>query len=199
MHDDPTVFVVDDDEGFREALRWLLTSVGLHVETHASGTKFLGAYETGRRGCLLLDVRMPGMSGLQVQKELTARDPDLPVIILTGHGDVSMAVDAMKKGAFDFLEKPFDNETLLERVRRAIEGADATRRERAKAIEVEERLSVLTARERQILDLVVAGETSKAIALRLDVSPRTVEVHRASMMSKLDATSLADLIRIARL
>lgn len=194
--DEPTVFVVDDDDGVRGALGMLFRSVGLRVEAFASAHAFLAAYRRGAPGCLLLDVRMPGMSGLELQERLGSEGITLPVIILTGHGDVPMAVGAIKAGAFDFVEKPFNNQLLVERVQRAIE-LDAERcRESAWRGEVANRLSRLTLREREVLTKVVAGLSNKAIAKELGITDRTVEIHRAKVMRKMEAGSLAELVRM---
>ncbi len=196
MTPEPTVFVVDDDQAVRRFLCGLIASVDLRVEAYASAREFLDAYEPGQPGCLLLDIRMPGMSGLELQKELAERAIDLPVIILTGHGDVQVAVHAMKAGAVDFIEKPFNNELLLDRIQKAVaEGveADSTR---ARQDEIMGRVELLTPRERQVLDMVVAGETNKGVARRLDISDKTVEIHRARVMEKMQAKSLADLVKM---
>lgn len=195
MTREPIVFVVDDDEAVRHFLRGLIVSVGLRVETYASAREFLDAVRPGSPGCLLLDIRMPGMSGLELQRELAERSIGLPVIILTGHGDVQLAVHAMKAGAVDFIEKPFNNELLLDRVQKAVaESVDADSA-RLKRDEVTSRLDLLTPRERQVLDLVVAGETNKGAARRLGISEKTVEIHRARVMDKMRAKSLVDLVK----
>jgi FixJ family two-component response regulator len=167
------------------------------VEAYASAQDFLAAYEPGRPGCLVLDVRMPEMSGLELQRELTNRAIDLPVIILTGHGNVQVAVHAMKAGAIDFVEKPFDNEFLLDRIQKAVTESLRAGSERARRNEISERMQLLTPRERQVLDLVVAGETNKGVARHLDISEKTVEIHRAKVMRKMQAKSLADLVKMA--
>lgn len=196
MSPDPTVFVVDDDVAVRRFLSGLIASVGLKVETYASAQEFLDAHEPSRLGCLLLDIRMPGMSGFELQQELVSRNIRIPIIILTGHGDVQIAVQTMKAGAFDFIEKPFNNEMLLDCVQRAVvQSVDAdTARVRQYAIMT--RMELLTPRERQVLDLVAAGETNKAVARRLDISEKTVEIHRAKVMQKMQAKSLADLVKM---
>ncbi len=193
---EPAVFVVDDDAAVRRFLAGLIESVELCVEAYASAQDFLEAYEPGRPGCLVLDVRMPGMSGLELQRELTDRAIDLPVIVLTGHGNVQVAVHAMKAGAVDFIEKPFDNELLLDRIQKAVAGNVRAASERVKRNEIAIRLQQLTPRERQVLDLVISGETNKGVARHLDISERTVEIHRANVMRKMRATSLADLVRL---
>jgi FixJ family two-component response regulator len=197
MTPEPTVFIVDDDDAVRHFLSGLIESVELRVEAFASARDFLEAYEPGRPGCLVLDVRMPGMSGLELQRELVEQAIDLPVIILTGHGNVQLAVHAMQAGAIDFVEKPFDNELLLDRIQRAVAENVRAGSERIKRIEITERMQLLTPREREVLDLVVAGQTNKGVARHLDISEKTVEIHRANVMRKMQAKSLADLVKMA--
>lgn len=194
---EPVVFIVDDDDAVRRFLSGLIESVELPVEAYASARDFLAAYEPGRPGCLVLDVRMPGMSGLELQRELAERAIDLPVIVLTGHGNVQVAVHAMKAGAVDFVEKPFDNELLLDRIQKAVAESVRADGERVKRNEIANRMRLLSPRERQVLDLVVAGETNKGVARHLDISERTVEIHRANVMRKMRARSLADLVLMA--
>jgi two-component system response regulator FixJ len=194
---EPTVFIVDDDDAVRHFLSGLIESIELRVEAFASARDFLEAYEPGRPGCLVLDVRMPGMSGLELQRELVDQAIDLPVIILTGHGNVQLAVHAMKAGAIDFVEKPFDNELLLDRIQRAVAENVRVGSERIKRIEIAERIQLLTPREREVLDLVVAGQTNKGVARHLGISEKTVEVHRANVVRKMQAKSLADLVKMA--
>ncbi|MFQ5617528.1 MAG: response regulator transcription factor [Rhodospirillales bacterium] len=196
MTPEPTVFVVDDDQAVRRFLCGLIASVDLRVEAYASAREFLDAYEPGRPGCLLLDIRMPGMSGLELQKELTERAIRLPVIILTGHGDVQVAVHAMKAGAVDFIEKPFNNELLLDRIQKAVAKSVDAGSSRVRRDQIMARVERLTPRERQVLDMVVAGETNKGVARRLDISERTVEIHRSNAMAKMQAKSLADLVKM---
>jgi len=195
---DATVFIVDDDRAVARSLRWLIESVRLKVETYASAHDFLDAYDAARPGCLVLDVRMPEMSGLELQQRLAARPAyHLPIVFITGHGDVQMAVRAVKAGAFDFVEKPFNDQDLLDRVQRAI-AHDAAQRERECQREQRRALfASLTAREREVLDLVVEGLSNKAIANSLGVSAKTVEFHRAKVMEKLHARSLTDLVKLA--
>jgi len=194
---DPTVFVVDDDRPMRRSLGWLLESVGLVVETFATAEEFLASWTPERPGCLVLDVRMPGLSGLELQAELVRRGVGVPTIVITGHAEVPMAVRALKSGAVDFLEKPFSDQLLLDRVHEALEIDRQARDAEERRSMAERRLADLTAREREVLELVVAGHTSREIAERLRVSPRTVEVHRARVMEKMGATSLAELVRLA--
>jgi FixJ family two-component response regulator len=196
MTPEPTVFVIDDDKAVRHFLRGLIASVNLRVEAYASAQEFLAAYRSSSPGCLLLDIRMPGMSGLELQQELGVRGIDLPVIVLTGHGNVQVAVHAMKAGAVDFIEKPFNNELLLDRVQKAVAKSVDTYEDRIKRDEILNRRKLLTPRERQVLDLVVAGESNKGIARHLHISEKTVEIHRAHVMGKMRAKSLADLVKI---
>lgn len=192
----PTVFVVDDDESVRGSLRFLLRSAGLESRAFGSAPEFLGAYDPAQPGCLVLDVRMPGMSGLELQQELNLRGAVIPVIFITGHGDIPMAVEAMQHGAHDFLQKPFRDEDLIERVQRAL-AKDAKARaalEEHKAIR--EHLDSLTPREREVLALMVRGKPNKIMAHELGVSQRTVEIHRARVMEKSGASSLAELVRM---
>lgn len=193
---EPTVFVVDDDAAVRRFLRGLIASVGLRVEDYASATEFLADFETGTPGCLLLDIRMPGMSGLELQRELADRSVRLPIIILTGHADVQVAVHAMKAGAIDFVEKPFNNEFLLNRIQTAVAVSIDNYGAHAKQAAIKHRIDHLTPREHQVLDLVVAGETNKGIACNLDISDKTVEIHRARMIEKMQANSLAELVKM---
>jgi len=194
---EPTVFIVDDDDAVRRFLSGLIESVELRVEAFASARDFLEAYQPGQPGCLVLDVRMPGLSGPELQRELAEQAIDLPVIILTGHGNVQLAVHAMQAGAIDFVEKPFDNELLLDRIQKAVAENVRAGSERAKRIEIAERMQLLTPREREVLDLVVAGQTNKGVARHLDISDKTVEIHRANVMRKMQAKSLADLVKMA--
>jgi len=192
-----TIFVVDDDQAARESLRWLISSIGLEVETFASAQEFLDVYDPSRPGCLLVDVRMPGMSGLELQKRLAENPHCLPVIVVTGHGDVQMAVRAMKDGAFDFIEKPYNDQVLLDLVNRAVQECERRQNESSGQQEIASLIESLTPREREVMDMIVEGNTNKQIANRLDISDKTVEAHRAKVMEKLQASSLADLIRKA--
>jgi len=196
---EPTVFVVDDDRAMRDSLSWLLDSVGLRVRSYATAAEFLADHDPAQPGCLVLDVRMPGMSGLDLQAELARRGVELPTIVITGHAEVSMAVRAVKAGALDFIEKPFSDQLLLDRVRQALEIDLEVREVRRRREDALRRLATLTAREREVLNLVVAGKANKEIASELGVSPKTVEVHRAHVMSKMCVDSLAELIRITLL
>lgn len=192
----PIVFVVDDDESVRGSLRFLLRSVGLESHAFGSAAEFLAAYDPDQPGCLVLDVRMPGMSGLELQQELNVRGATIPVVFITGHGDIPMAVEAMQHGAHDFLQKPFRDEELIERVQRAL-AKDAKTRAGLKAHEsIRERLDSLTPRERQVLALMARGKPNKIMAYELGVSQRTVEIHRARVMEKSGASSVAELVRM---
>ena len=199
MRSEPTVFVVDDDDDVRDSLRWLIESAGYHVETHATPQAFLAAYQSGAPGCVVVDLRMPGMSGIDLQEKLSVNQPSIPVIVITAFGDVATAVRAMKSGAVDFLEKPFNNQALVARIRDAV-ALDADRRSahegRAKVMACAARL---TRREREVMDLVVRGLPNKAIAAQLHISQKTVEAHRASTMKKMEAQSLPDLVRFAEM
>ena len=198
---EPIVHVVDDEAAIRDSLAMLLRSVGLASRTWSSAQGFLSGYAPGGPACLIVDVRMPGMSGLELQEALRARADPLPVVIVTGHGDVSMAVRAMKNGAADFLEKPFNDQTLLDTVHRALAAAGGAAGGVAAAsadrTAVAARLNALTPREREVMELVAEGRPNKVVATRLGLSTRTVEVHRAKVMEKMGARSLADLVRMA--
>jgi two-component system, LuxR family, response regulator FixJ len=192
----PTVYVVDDDEGVRNSLRFLLKSVGLTTRTLASAGEFLEAYKHNQPGCLVLDVRMPGMSGIELQQQLNLRGATIPVIFITGHGDIPMAVEAMQHGAFDFLQKPFRDQDLIDRIQRALERDARNRTALAQHSRIRERLESLTPREREVLTLMTRGKPNKVMAAELGVSQRTVEIHRARVMEKSGAESLAHLVRM---
>jgi two-component system response regulator FixJ len=192
----PVVFVVDDDPAMRDSLRWLIESTGVQVETFPDAQTFLARIRPELPGCLVLDVRMPGMSGLDLQAELTRRGIGLPTIVLTGHAEVPMAVRAVKAGAIDFIEKPFSDQLLLDRVGQGIEMDREARESRARRADVLRRLSLLTQREREVLDLVVGGRANKEIAATLGLSTKTVEVHRSHVMDKMRASSVAELVRL---
>ncbi len=191
-----TVFVVDDDQAVRDSLALLVQSVGLEVETFASAGDFLDAYRPDRRGCLITDIRMPGMSGLELQEQLSADGHHIPVIVLTGFGDVPAAVRALKGGAVDFVEKPFNPQALLDLVQQAIVRDAEIREQGAHQAKLAERMSLLTPREQEVMALVVAGKANKVIAIDLSISERTVELHRARIMKKMQARSLAELMRM---
>jgi FixJ family two-component response regulator len=197
MVTDPTVFVVDDDPALRRSLSYLIESVGLEVESFAGGEEFLQACDPERPGVLILDLRMPGIGGLDVQRELNRRGIELPIILLTGHAEVSTAVRSLKEGAFDFIEKPFSDQVLLDSVQAAIREDRSIRSQRVRQREIAERVERLTQREREVMERVVVGEANRVIAERLGLSPKTVEVHRAHVMEKLEVHSLAELVRLA--
>jgi FixJ family two-component response regulator len=192
----PTIFVVDDDSAVRDALKLLLRSVGHAVETYASAQEFLDAYSEDRPGCLVLDIRMPGMSGLELQQRLNEKHSILPIIFITGHGDVPMAVEAMQAGAVDFIQKPFRDQDLIDRINQALEKDSSNRAALGERNDIRRRLETLTPREREVLDLVVHGKANKVIAGDLKLSQRTVEIHRARVMEKMQASSLAHLVRM---
>lgn len=196
MSDNQTVFIVDDDEGVRDGLSLLLATVDQACELYDCGQEFLDAYDDSKRGCLLLDIRMPRMTGLDLQKKLLERGSKLPIIFITGHGDIPMAVEAMRRGALDFIRKPFREHDLLERINEALELDEDSHRKELYRQEVAERLSTLSEREREVFDRVADGKMNKVIAGDLGISERTVEVHRGQVMKKLDVKTLAQLVRI---
>ena len=193
MSEAPTVYVVDDDQAVRSSVRWLLESVNLPVKTFGSALEFLEMHEPGKPGCLVLDVRMPGLNGLQLQETLTARRVRLPIIFITGHGDIDIAVRAMKAGAFDFIEKPFNDQSLVDTVQRCLALDDRQRRDAAEREKIIGRLASLTPREVEVLDYVISGKSNKLIAADLGISAKTVEVHRARVMEKMAVSSVAEL------
>jgi len=196
MTNEPTVFVVDDDQAMRDSLTWLIESAGLRVQAFGSAEEFLRVYYPGQAGCLLLDVRMPGMSGLELQANLARQEIRIPVIIITGHGDVAMAVKAMRAGALDFIEKPFDHEALLPSLRMALDADRRRRGDRSQRAEIARRLAELTPREHEVMEMVIDGRSNREIAVALGVSTKTVEAHRARVMDKMRAQSLAELVRL---
>ena len=192
-----TVYIVDDDEAVRDSLRWLLEANSYRVRAYARAESFLAEYDEQQPGVLIVDVRMPGMSGLELQEQLIARKSTMPVVFITGHGDIPMAISTMKKGAVDFLEKPFDETALREIVGRMFEQANQ-RLSQAKAVRQHEAmLARLTSREQQVLERIVAGRLNKQIADDLGISIKTVEAHRANIMEKLQVTTVADLMKVA--
>jgi len=194
---EPTVFIVDDDEAVRDSLQWLMRSVGLTVETFPSAHDFLTRYQPDRPGCLVLDIRMPGMSGLDLQEQLADEGVQIPVIFITGHGDVPIAVRALKAGAIDFIEKPFKDQALLDSVQRAIALDEEQRVEHGVQADISARLQRLTPREREVMEMVVAGKANKVIAIDLGVTQKTVEAHRAKVMEKMEARSLSELVKMS--
>jgi len=192
----PIVYVVDDDRGVRDSLRLLLRSVGLDCETFESAVAFLKTYQRGRVDCLVADIRMPGMSGLDLQQALIAEKIEIPIIFITGHGDVPMAVNAMKFGAMDFLQKPFRDQQLLDRVNTALQHAQDHFADHLEVEQIRSRAGSLTPREAEVMEMVVQGCANKVIAMDLGVSQRTVELHRARVMRKMNVRSLAELVRL---
>jgi FixJ family two-component response regulator len=196
-HPSSTVYIVDDDEAVRDSLRWLLEANGYRVRAYISAESFLEDYDPNQVGVLIADVRMPGMSGLELQEQLIARKAPLPIVFITGHGDVPMAVTTMKKGAIDFLEKPFNESDLREIVARMLEQATQRVSKFQAQRDHEAMLARLTAREQQVLERIVAGRLNKQIADDLGISIKTVEAHRANIMEKLEVTTVADLMKVA--
>ena len=192
---DQIIYIVDDDEALRDSVVWLLESSGYTVLAYESAEVFLGHFDAGMTGCLVLDVRMPGMSGLELFEELCRRHCTLPVIFITGHGDVPMAVSAVKKGAVDFIEKPFSERDMLGLIEQCLRAEQESRQQRLIEAETARRLEHLTQREREVLDLIIAGKLNKQIADVLGISIKTVEVHRARVMEKMGANSLAELVQ----
>ncbi len=195
MNDGRTVWVVDDDEAMRDSLRMLLRATGHQVSMFASAREFLDGWNTGAKGCLLLDIRMPEMSGLELQQALVERGVHLPIVFITGHGDVPMAVQAMQRGATNFLQKPFSDNELLEAIETAFSALDDESASAANRETLLQQYATLTPREQEVMAHVVAGNANKVIAIDLGLSQRTVEVHRARVMDKMQARSLADLVR----
>jgi two-component system response regulator FixJ len=192
-----SVHVIDDDEAVRESLGFLLRTAKFDVHTYDSAVAFLSALPDAGAGCIITDVRMPEMSGIDLLRRLKELGVNTPVIVITGHGDVPLAVEAMKIGAVDFLEKPFDDDALLTSVRAALGRAEQERHRDSERSEMQERLATLSAREREVLDGLVAGLPNKTIAYDLGISPRTVEIYRANVMTKMKAASLSELVRMA--
>jgi FixJ family two-component response regulator len=194
----PMVFVVDDDEAVCRSLSMLIADIGLEVKTFTSASAFLAAYDPSQPGCLVLDVRMSGMSGLELQSRLNELEYAVPTIIITGHADVPMAVEAMKAGAMDFIEKPFRDQLLLDGIQRAIDLDARTRRRRQEVRDMQARIKLLTAREREIMDLLVLGKANKAIAYELGISQKTVDFHRANILQKVGVGSVVELVRLSQ-
>jgi len=199
MSDDagPVVSIVDDDEALRDSLRWLLESSGYSVATYVTAESFLAAYDPDQAGCLVLDIRMPGMSGLELQDELMRRGHAIPVIFVTGHGDVPTAVRAMKKGAVEFIEKPFNDQAFLALIDNVLAFDARARTEAARTLSLAARFAKLTAREREVMECIIAGKRNKEMADELCVSIKTIEAHRAKVMQKTGAGSLAELVQFA--
>ncbi len=193
---EPTVFVVDDDEPVRDAIGMLLETVDIPYESFPTAQAFLDSYDKSRRGCLVLDIRMPGMSGLELQQKLIEMHASIPIVFITGHGDVPMAVEAMKRGAVDFIRKPFRDQELLDRIHEALD-VDADQREEVAGLEdIRARVRSLTPRELEVFQRVAEGQANKVVAIDLGISERTVEIHRSQVMQKTGARSLADLVRM---
>lgn len=191
-----TVYVVEDDEAVRDSLELLLKSAKKSVKTYATANAFLNDYSDRMAGCIVLDIRMPGMDGLELQKKLNERHCILPIIFVTGHGDVPMAVDAMKEGAVDFIQKPYREEALLKKIEAALEQDREQRKTLGEKQEILRRIKTLTPREKEIMDRMIAGQANKVIAIELDISQRTVEIHRSRVMHKMGTHSLAHLVRM---
>lgn len=196
MNKQSTVFIVDDDEGVREGLGLLLETVGQPCELYISAIEFLEAYDPRRGGCLVLDIRMPRMSGLELQEKLNERGSILPIIFITGHGDIPMAVDAMRRGALDFIRKPFREQDLLDRINEALDLASGNQKDVLDRQQLSSKLDSLSEREHMVFEHVANGQMNKVIAHDLGISERTVEVHRSQVMKKLDVRTLAQLVRI---
>jgi len=199
MSSDAVVYVIDDDDAVRDSLAFLLASAKVPARTFGSVNAFLEAFPTLAPGCVITDVRMPEVDGLELLKRLRAMSPALPVIVITGHGDVPMAVEAMKIGAVDFLEKPFDDDALLASVRSALNRHEKDAQREAERKDILERMAALSTRERQVLGSLIQGNPNKVIAFDLGISPRTVEIYRANVMTKMQANSLSDLVRMGLL
>jgi len=197
MTDKALVHVIDDDEAVRQSLAFLLTTAGFDVQTYESAPRFLEEAAKIKEGCVITDVRMPGMTGIELLRRIRELKLPLPVIVITGHGDVPLAVEAMKMGAIDFLEKPFEEELLLTSVRSALNALEKDHKRELERAEIERRLAALSHRERDVLEGLVAGQANKQIAFQLGISPRTIEIYRANLMTKMQAASLSELVRMA--
>lgn len=197
MPTEPIIYVIDDDEAVRQSLEFLLKTAGYAVRGFEAAKDFLEVLPKVGFGCVITDVRMPEISGIELLRMINEVNPDLPVIMITGHGEIALAVQAMKIGALDFLEKPFDDDHLLAAVRSALSQEADTAKRRAELGEIQEKLAALSNRERQVLEGLVAGNANKSIAFDLGISPRTVEIYRANVMTKMAANSLSDLVRMA--
>ena len=193
---DATVFVVDDDEPVRDAIAFMLETVDVKCETFANAQEFLDSYDVSRRGCLVLDIRMPGMSGLELQVYLADHSVDVPIIFITGHGDIPMAVEAMKRGAVDFIRKPFRDQELIDRIHEALQVEQSQRDAAANLVELRSRADSLTPRESEVFGRVADGQANKVVAIELGISERTVEIHRSQVMQKMQARNLAGLVRM---
>ena len=197
MPDRARVYVIDDDEAMRESLNFLLESAGFNVRLFETAQSFLNALPGLEFGCIVSDVRMPGIDGIELLKRMKAGRSGFPILIMTGHGDVPLAVEAMKQGAVDFLEKPFEDDRLIGMIETAVRQAEPTAKSEALALDIAARVATLSPRERQVMDGLVAGLSNKLIARDYDISPRTIEVYRANVMTKMQANSLSELVRLA--
>jgi two-component system response regulator FixJ len=197
MQHDQTIYVIDDDDAVRQSLQFMLKAAGITALTFESAKAFMEALPQITAGCIVTDVRMPEVTGIDLLRHIMKNNPDLPVIVITGHGDISLAVEAMKIGAVDFLEKPFDGQQLLTAVRSALSREADTGKRKADLAAIQDKLAALSNRERQVLEGLVAGSANKNIAFDLGISPRTVEIYRANLMTKMAANSLSDLVRMA--
>jgi two-component system response regulator FixJ len=197
MSHEQKVHIIDDDQAVRDSLAFLLQSMRIPTTVYDSGTEFLAVLTVEHQGCIVTDIRMPDVSGIELLRRVKEMNVQMPVIVITGHGDVPLAVEAMKLGAFDFFEKPFDDEAMVLSVRRALDRSTASEKATAERAELERRLGSLSNREREVLDGLIAGHANKVIASDLAISPRTVEIYRANVMTKMDAGSLSELIRMA--
>lgn len=193
---DQQVFIVDDDEQVRDSLKELVESIGIKACTFENASEFLDAFDPDQSGCILLDVRMPGMSGIELQHKLNDIEAGLPIVIITGHGDIPMAVQAMKEGAFEFLQKPFRDQDILDTITKALQKDRSNREKFTFAKTMQHRIDGLTTRERQVVDRILEGKANKVIAKELDISDRTIEIHRSNAMRKLGAGSVAELVKI---
>jgi two-component system response regulator FixJ len=197
MQPEPIVYVIDDDDAVRQSLEFLLKTAGVSVRGFESAKAFLDVLPAIKSGCIITDVRMPEITGIDLLRRIKESGLDIPVIVITGHGDISLAVEAMKIGAVDFLEKPFDDDLLLAAVRSALNTEAGAARHKAEIADIHDKLAALSNRERQVLEGLVAGKANKVIAFDLGISPRTVEIYRANLMTKMSANSLSDLVRMA--
>jgi two-component system response regulator FixJ len=197
MQHDQTIYIIDDDEAVRQSLQFMLKAAGIAARTFESAKAFMEILPQVTSGCIVTDVRMPEITGIDLLRQVMRTNPDLPVIVITGHGDISLAVEAMKIGATDFLEKPFDGEQLMSAVRSALSREADIGKRKADLVEIQDKLAALSNRERQVLEGLVAGSANKNIAFDLGISPRTVEIYRANLMTKMAANSLSDLVRMA--
>jgi two-component system response regulator FixJ len=197
MQSEPIVYVIDDDDAVRQSLEFLFKTAGIETRAFESGKAFLEVLPQIKSGCIVTDVRMPGVTGIDLLRRTKELKLDVPVIVITGHGDIALAVEAMKIGALDFLEKPFDDDLLLASVKSALNQDAGKARHRAELAEINDKLAALSNRERQVLEGLVAGNANKVIAFDLGISPRTVEIYRANLMTKMSANSLSDLVRMA--